>query len=213
MARNRKSGDRGHPGAERKPEPAPEAEAPVDAPSGEPESGASAGETPPAPTTPVPPPRASRLRRLLPDLAKAVVSVAVLALAAAIWHQPPLIEASFPRLTYHHNGQTFADARIFRPLAMPTRYYIALPRPIAAHYEWFAVDRRREVAALMTAPPSHRSFGLSAIRRGDPLGLDLEFKKLDGSEWQVHFLDDEIVFSNAVLCVRLDARPALTAEK
>jgi hypothetical protein len=67
------------------------------------------------------------------------------------------------------------------------------------------VDRRREVVAL-TEAPRHRALGLQAIRRSDPLGLDLEFRKLDGSEWQIAFLDDAIVFSNTLLTVRLDTQ-------
>ena len=43
-----------------------------------------------------------------------------------------------------------------------------------------------------------------AIRRGDPLGQDLEFTKIDGLEWRVGFYADSVVFSNAILCVRLE---------
>jgi len=38
--------------------------------------------------------------------------------------------------------------------------------------------------------------------------MDLEFRKLDGSEWRIAFLEDAIVFSNALLAVRLDTRQA-----
>ena len=88
---------------------------------------------------------------------------------------------------------------------MPTRYYIEVPRQLANRYTWFAVDRRREVAAL-SEEPRHLFLGKKAIKRSDPLGLDLEFRKLDHSEWQVHFFDDAIVFSNDVLTVRLDIK-------
>jgi hypothetical protein len=167
-------------------------------------------ETPSAPRQEAPaaqaqPPR-SRLRLLLPDLVKAAAALAVIAAGAVIWYQPPLIRATRPAVSYRFQGQSFSDAALYRPLAMPTRYYIQLPRQLAGRYTWFAVDRRREVAALADAP-QHRLLGRSAIKRGDPLGLDLEFRKLDRSEWQVHFLPDEIVFSNAVLTVRLDAEP------
>lgn len=149
----------------------------------------------------------SRLRRWLPDLIKVAAALAVIGVAAAIWYKPPLTLADFPYVSYQFEGRTFTDARLLRPLAMPTRYYIRLPKKLADRYEWFAVDRRREVAALTIAPP-HRFLGLDAIKRSDPLGLDLEFRKMDHSEWQVHFLPDAIVFSNAVIAVRMDAKPA-----
>jgi hypothetical protein len=153
-------------------------------------------------------PRApSRLRRWLPDLIKAGVALAVIGMAAAIWYKPPLTRADFPYVSYGYQGKTFTDATLFRPLAMPTRYYIRLPQKLADHYEWFAVDRRREVAALSLAP-GHRFLGRDAIKRSDPLGLDLEFRKLDHSEWQVHFLPDAVIFSNAVLTVRMETKPS-----
>jgi len=126
-------------------------------------------------------------------------------MAAAIWYKPPLVRADYPYLSYVFRGRRATDAMLYRPLAMPTRYYIALPEKLAGRYQWFAVDRRREVAALTTAP-AHRFLGKPAIKRSDPLGLDLEFRKLDGSEWRIGFFEDAIVFSNAVLTVRLDTR-------
>ena len=147
----------------------------------------------------------SRWRRWIPDLIKAALALAVVGLAVAIWYQPPLMTDSFPYVSYTFNGQRFEDATLYHPLAVPTRYYVALPQKLAGRYEWFAVDRRREVVAL-TEMPQRRSMGRLAIRRGDPLGLDLEFRRIDGSEWQIGFFDDAIVFSNAVLAVRLDAK-------
>ena len=201
----------------REPAPDPESAAPADAPSEgtvPPEASvplpAAAAPSPPdqaaAPASPPPeaaPLPKSRLRRLLPDLVKVVLAIAVIGLGTAIWLKPPLIQASFPNVSYRFAGQTYTDAALYRPLAMPTRYYIQLPRQLAGRYTWFAVDRRREVAALAEAP-NHRFFGKHAIKRSDPLGLDLEFRKLDHSEWQVHFFEDAIVFSNAVLSVRMD---------
>ncbi len=147
----------------------------------------------------------SRFRRWLPDLIKTLLALAVIGVAAAIWYMPPLTLADFPYVSYQFQGETFTDARLFRPLAMPTRYYIRLPKKLADRYEWFAVDRRREVAALTDAP-RHRFLGRDAIKRSDPLGLDLEFRKLDHSEWRVYFLADAIVFSNTVLSVRMDTK-------
>lgn len=161
-------------------------------------------ETPKKPA-PVPVVPASRLRRALPDLIKVVFALVVIGVAAAIWYQPPLIKRDFPRVTYRFGGEWLADAALYRPLAVPTRYYVGLPRKLAGRYQWFAVDRRREVAAL-AEEPKRRIMGRKVIKRGEPLGLDLEFRKLDGSEWKVFFFEDSIVFSNAVLAVRLDAR-------
>jgi hypothetical protein len=87
---------------------------------------------------------------------------------------------------------------------MPNRYYIALPEKIAERYQYFAVDRRREVATLMTNTLSRSIFGMPVIKRSDPMGMDLEFRHLDNSEWRVSFLPEMILFSNAVLAVRLD---------
>jgi hypothetical protein len=146
-----------------------------------------------------------RWRRWMPDLIKVALALVVIGIAAAIWYQPPLVKASFPYVSYVFHGQRAEDAVLLRPLAMPTRYYVMLPEKLVDRYQWFAVDRRREVVAL-TEAPRHRALGLQAIRRSDPLGLDLEFRKLDGSEWQIAFLDDAIVFSNTLLTVRLDTQ-------
>lgn len=148
-----------------------------------------------------------RLRRWSPDLIKVALALAVIGVAAVIWFKPPLTLTDFPYVSYQFQGQTFTDAQLFRPLAMPTRYYIRLPQKLADRYEWFAVDRRREVVAL-TLAPRHRLLGRDAIKRSDPLGLDLEFRKLDHSEWQVYFFTDAVVFSNAVLSVRMDTKRA-----
>ena len=158
--------------------------------------------------TPAPaplPPIKSRFRRLLPDLIKVALALAVVVLGTVIWYKPPLMRDSFPYVSYTFGGKTATDARLYRPLAMPTRYYIELPKRFENRYLWFSVDRRREVAAL-TEVPSHRFLRWPAIKRSDPLGLDLEFRKLDHSEWQVHFLPDAIVFSNAVLAIRMDTK-------
>jgi hypothetical protein len=166
-------------------------------------TGVAAAPAPAAPPATAQAPLESRFRRLLPDLAKISLAFLVIGLGAVIWYQPPLLQVSHPYVSYTFEGQPSADAKLYRPLAMPTRFYVELPRQLANRYTWFAVDRRREVAAL-SAAPRHRIFGRNAIKRSDPLGLDLEFRKLDHSEWQVHFLDDAIVFSNNVLSVRLD---------
>ena len=139
------------------------------------------------------------------DLIKVACALVVIFLAIAIWFQPPLMRSDFPYVAYRFQGATARDARLYRPLAMPTRYYVELPQVLAGRYKWFAIDRRREVVTLAEAP-TRQVLGWPVIRRGDALGLDLEFRKLDGSEWQVFFLEKAIVFSNAVLSVRLDAQ-------
>lgn len=135
----------------------------------------------------------NRLHRFLPDVIKVSLALAVVALGMVVWYKPLLISASFPYVSYKFGGQTATDARLYRPLAMPTRYYIELPRKLADRYVWFAVDRRCEVVAL-TEEPSHRFFGRRVIKRSDSLGQDLEFRKLDHSEWQVNFFPRPLFF-------------------
>lgn len=147
----------------------------------------------------------SRMRRMLPDLIRVLLALSVITIGTAIWLQPPIFTASFPHATFQYHGKTAQDATLYRPVAMPERYYIELPEKLENRYQWFAVDRRREVVALCEEP-QHRFLGKKAIRRGAPLGLDLEFRKLDGSEWLIHFYTDAIVCSNNVLSVRLEIK-------
>ena len=148
----------------------------------------------------------SWVRCLLPDVLKVAGALIVISVALVILVIPPLVQSDFPKVTYSYNGATYTNATLYRPLAMPTRYYIALPEKIADRYQFFAVDRRREVATLMTNKLSRTIFGMPAIKRTDPMGLDLEFRRLDNSEWRVSFLPETILFSNAVLAVRLDVK-------
>jgi hypothetical protein len=148
----------------------------------------------------------SRVRRLLPDVLKVAGAFMVISVALVILVTPPLVRSDFPKVTYSYNGATYTNATLYRPLAMPNRYYIVLPEKIADRYQVFAVDRRREVATLMTNTLSRTIFGIPAIKRTDPMGLDLEFRHLDNSEWRVTFLREAILFSNAVLAVRLDVK-------
>lgn len=147
-----------------------------------------------------------RVRHLLPDVLKVAGALIVISVALIILVTPPLVRSDFPKVTYSYNGVTYTNATLYRPLAMPTRYYIALPEKIADRYQVFAVDRRREVATLMTNALSRTILGMPAIRRTDPMGIDLEFRHLDNSEWRVSFLREAILFSNAVLAVRLDVK-------
>lgn len=145
-----------------------------------------------------------RSRRLWSDILQTGVALTIVGVGMLVWYKPILVSDTFPRVTYYHDGQRFDDATLYRPLAMPTRFYISLPRKLSGRYQWFTVDRRREIVAL-AAKPQKNLLGKLAIKRGDPLGLDLEFRKIDGSEWRVDFLERTIVFSNAVLVVKLDA--------
>ncbi|MBP5509774.1 MAG: hypothetical protein J6Z49_02525 [Kiritimatiellae bacterium] len=137
------------------------------------------------------------------DAGIALFSFLAIVFGAIIWFQPPLFRSSSPRVTYSFLGKAQQDAILYRPVAMPTRYYIKLPYELQKTYRWFSVDLRREVCAIFPGP-SRKFFGLPAIRRSDPLGLDLEFRHLDDSEWRVGFFEDSIVFSNAILSVRLE---------
>jgi hypothetical protein len=128
----------------------------------------------------------SRIRRMLPDILRVVLAFSVIAFGSVIWLKPPLFKASFPITTFRYKGKAAQTARLYRPIAMQERYYVELPQKIEGRYQWFAIDRRREEVALCEEP-SRRFFGKKAIRRGDPLGLDLEFRNIDGSEWLIHF--------------------------
>lgn len=154
----------------------------------------------------------SRIQRMLPDIIRVALAFSVIGIGTAIWWKPPLMTASFPVTTFTYKDDTVKEATLYRPLAMPERYYVQLPYKIAKRYEWFAIDRRREVVAL-TEKPEHTFLGNTAIKRTDPLGLDLEFRKLDGFEWLIHFNPDSIVFSNNLLCVRLDTGQAEAEEE
>lgn len=150
-------------------------------------------------------PKVSRWKKWGADSIKFGLALAVLILGLAIWFQPPLVTASKPFVTYTFQGQKFEDATLYRPLAIPTRFYVKLPHELARRYQWFSIDLRREVVAL-SQEPERRFFNAFAVRRGDSLGLDLEFTKIDGLEWNVNFLRESIVFSNAILRVRLDTQ-------
>ncbi|MEI6645955.1 MAG: hypothetical protein WCP12_07940 [bacterium] len=146
------------------------------------------------------------LRHLLPDALKGAGAFIVIIMALVILLTPPLVQSDFPKVTYSYKGTTYTNATLCRPLAMPNRYYIALPKKIEERYQYFAVDRRREVATLMTNTFSRTILGIPVIKRSDPMGLDLEFRHFDNSEWQVFFLPETILFSNAVLAIRLDVK-------
>ena len=147
-----------------------------------------------------------RGKHLLPDLLKGAIAFIVIIMALVILLTPPLVQSDFPKVTYSFQGTTYTNATLYRPLAMPNRYYIALPEKLAQRYQYFAVDRRREVATLMTNTLSRTILGIPVIKRTDPMGMDLEFRRLDNSEWRVSFMPETILFSNAVLAIRLDVK-------
>jgi hypothetical protein len=177
-------------------------------------NGADASEATTVSDQPTPPPPepeksaapARQLHHLLPDVIKVVCAGLVILVALVILFKPPLLKSNFPKVTYSFSGTTYTDATLYRPLAMPTRYYIELPRKLVDRYHVFAVDRRREIAAVMTNDLKRTFFGVPTINRNDPLGMDLEFRHLDNSVWHVYFLPETILFSNALLTVRLDIK-------
>ena len=82
------------------------------------------------------------------DLLYVLLALAVILVGSAIWYQPPLLSSRALRVSYSFLGKDFADAALYRPLAMPTRYYVKLPHELQKRYRWFSIDRRREVCAL-----------------------------------------------------------------
>jgi hypothetical protein len=143
--------------------------------------------------------------KLIFDLTCILTALFAITLAAILWYKPPLLCGTNPKVSYIVDGETFTNALLFRPLAMPSRYYVQLPGKVQGKYQWFAIDRRQEVAAWAEAPVRH-FLRWPAIHRSDPLGLDLEFRKIDSMEWNVRFQRDEIVFSNDALTVRLEPK-------
>ena len=147
-----------------------------------------------------------RLRRWRADIIKVGGAVIVGTCAMVVWVHPPLLSSTFPHVTYSVHGKTYDDARLYRVLSMPTRYYVQLPQKLPEGYhDWFVVDCRREVVAMVTNAPQPSVFGPRFIRRGSPLGLDLEFRKMDRSEWRIRFAEHAVVFSNTTVTVRLDS--------
>ena len=146
------------------------------------------------------------------DFFVTVFSVFGLGFGALIWYQPPLIRSSSPKVSCSYLGANIEGVELYRPLSMPSRYYIKLPHELRKRYRWFSVDRRREICAI-AKPPTRTFMGMPIIRRGDSLGLDLEFRHLDGSEWRIGFFEDSIVFSNALLSVRLEQKQEAPNER
>lgn len=149
-------------------------------------------------------PKVSRWKKWGADSLKVFFAIAFFVFGIFVWFQPPMYQADTPVVRYTFQGRTFSDAILYRPLSVPTRFYVKLPHELARRYLWFSIDLRREVVAL-AEEPTRRFFQFYAIRRGDPLGLDLEFTKIDGLEWRVDFQPQSIIFSNKILSVRLDA--------
>ena len=152
------------------------------------------------PVAPAPKRRASGV-----DLLVALLSLVGLILGIFIWYQPPLVEISSPTVECRYLGEPIKDVKLYTPLSMPARYYVKLPRELRKRYQWFSVDLRREICAI-SEPPTHTFLGWHAVRRSEPLGLDLEFRHLDDSEWHINFSDERIAFTNAVLSVELKNR-------
>lgn len=139
------------------------------------------------------------------DFFVTIFSVMGLALGATIWYRPPLFRSDTLEVKCSYLDEPIEGVELYRPLSMPSRYYVRLPHELRKRYRWFSIDRRREICAI-AKPPEKNLFGIPSIRRGDNLGLDLEFRHLDGSEWQIGFFTDSIVFSNALLSIRLDKK-------
>ena len=133
-----------------------------------------------------------------------VVIVAVVALWL-LWYAPPLQKSSDYSVTYSVSGKSYSDAQLFRPIGIPSRYYISIPTPSAPRYHWFVVDFSLHVAA-------HPLFGVTCpcgspcIHRDQPLGLFLTDAKTE-DHWRVCFTSDGVQFSNGTMSVTLSKNP------
>lgn len=118
-------------------------------------------------------------------------------LGVTIWFRPPLLSTSV--FSAHYTGVDGSYAlQVEKPLGLPARFYITLPKPLDNRYQWFVVDVRREVVALLDQPPSNTTWLgiLPAIKRGHWTGLDLEMREIDGKEWHIAFSAQQISFTN-----------------
>jgi len=142
-------------------------------------------------------------KRKLSDKIAVVLAGIVFALSAWVWIFPPLQPVSYPVALYTVGTNEVRQATVYRPVAVPARYYIELPETVLEHYQWFLVDFRSEVAARLKEPISNRRLGMLSVSRSGDRGEDLEFRKIDGDEWRVGFSGGNAVFSNSVLRIEL----------
>lgn len=149
-----------------------------------------------------PPPVLIRKRRLSDKIA-VVLAAVVFALSVWVWIFPPLQPVSSPTAVYALGTNEVRQANVYRPVAVPARYYIELPETVLEQYRWFMVDFRSEVASRLREPISRRRFGFLSVNRSGDRGEDLEFRKIDGDEWRVSFFEGTAVFSNSLLRVEL----------
>lgn len=144
------------------------------------------------------PPVVIRKRRLSDKVAVVLASI-VFALSTWIWIFPPLQPVTAQTAVYFVGTNEVARANVYRPIAVPARYYIQLPEMVLGQYQWFMVDFRSEVAARLKEPISSQWLGLLSVSRSGDRGEDLEFRKIDGDEWRVSFIGEDAVFSNSLL--------------
>jgi hypothetical protein len=137
-----------------------------------------------------------------PLVAAALIVVILAAIALwLLWYAPPLRPSSDYSVAYSVSGQPHLDARLYRPVGIPSRYYIYVPAPSAPRYHWFLVDFSTRVAF-------HPSFGGTCpwgspcVNRDQQLGLPLTDAKTEDT-WQVSFNVNGVQFSNATLAVSL----------
>lgn len=142
-------------------------------------------------------------KRKLSDKIAVVLAGIVFALSVWIWIFPPLQPVSSPIAGYALGTNEVRQASVYRPVAVPARYYIELPETVLGQFQWFMVDFRSEVAARLKEPVSRRRFGLLSVNRSGDRGEDLEFRKIDGDEWRVSFSGGDALFSNSLLRVEL----------
>ena len=144
-------------------------------------------------------------RKLL--IAAGVLLAAVVAAIALwlLWYAPPLRKSSDYSVTYSVSGKTYSDAQLFRPIGIPSRYYISIPSNSAPNYPWFAVDFPLGIVALpgfgVTCP-----CGSPCVHRDQPVGVLLTDGKVE-DHWRVSFTSDGVHFSNGTMSVSLTKIP------
>ncbi len=133
-------------------------------------------------------------------IGKYLLLLIVLAVLYLLWYAPPLIETHAATVSYSSSGQVHNDAIVYRPLFMPSRYYIRLSTVPRDEYHWFAVDFSRRTASL--ASPIFLQFGEPFIHRDMPIGVSLTNPKVE-DRWTVSLTATNAIFSNGALFVSL----------
>ncbi len=149
------------------------------------------------------------LRRLLSrklDIFGITLACVALVGCILVWFFPPLLPDARSVAGCRVGNAAPQEAIVYRPVAIPARYYIYLPEKALGKFQWFMVDFRSETAAWLPESPERHTAGIRWIKRAGDKGLDLEFRKMDNTEWLVNFTPSGATFSNSLMAVSLQTQ-------